>query len=276
VPPEIKIVEHSESITSEMKLRKHEVIDQRDESVTRHSDVIFPGSDLRSDYSQQRKPPGRQLFIEPTGVSLEWIKSEEKAAGSLPLGSIEHGMDDNASPGRSRAKHAPSISEVPRTAIEGYSTRSLTGSSLIFGTGSETYAKGGSSGGFTAGASGGTAGGPASGGRVSASKVTGVVVWGSAAAIAAWGNSPILSAHVLLQYVKERMFADIYDGSAISVARQRKAVRNLEVIIFMDTIKGVGLWVDVDPTTQDPAAALLIKIDPDNTLKPVRFFRYEP
>ena len=193
VPPEIKIVEHSESITSEMKLWKHEVIDQPAESVTRHSDPIFTGSDLQSDYSLQRKPPGRQLFIEPTGVSLEWIKSEEKAAGSLPSGSTEHGVDDNASPGRPRAKHAPSISEIPQTAIEGYSTRSLTDSSPVFGTGSETHIKGGSSGGFTAGARGGTAGGSTSGGRVSASKVTGVVVWGSAAAIAAWGNSPILS-----------------------------------------------------------------------------------
>jgi hypothetical protein len=268
---EIKVAEYSESTTSEMKLRRHEAISQQEESVTRRDDPNF------GDYSQ---PPSRQRVIELPEISLEWIRSGEKEDASRPVEATEHEVDDNAHRVQSRETRAPSLSEIPQAATRGHEARSLADSSLRFTTGNQTHTRGsstnGSSGGFTAGTAAGTTGSSTSGGRATAGKVTGVVVWGSAAAIAAWANSPILSARILLQYIKRRIFDEIYDGSAISVARQRKAVRNLEVIIFLDTTTGVGLWVDVDPATQEPAATLFINIDRKNALKPVRFFRYEP
>jgi hypothetical protein len=90
---------------------------------------------------------------------------------------------------------------------------------------------------------------------------TGAVVCGSAAAIAAAMGTRILDADVLLAYVRQRIWGDRYGGRHQLAVSALRAVWALQVIIFLDPAIGGGLWIDVDPARQVPAASLLIEMD---------------
>jgi hypothetical protein len=90
---------------------------------------------------------------------------------------------------------------------------------------------------------------------------TGAVVCGSAAAIAAAMGTRILDADVLLAYVRQRIWGSRYGGRSQFVVPALRAVGALQVIVFLDPSIGGGLWIDVDPVRQVPAASLLIEAD---------------
>jgi len=94
-----------------------------------------------------------------------------------------------------------------------------------------------------------------------AALATGVVVCGSAASLAAARDTRILDAEALLAYVRQRVWDDRAGRDYRSVAPAFWAVQSLQVLIFLDLSAGAGLWVDVDPERQVPAASLLIEID---------------
>jgi hypothetical protein len=98
-------------------------------------------------------------------------------------------------------------------------------------------------------------GGPGSGRRG-----TGVVIWGSAADIGAAAGTGVLDAAVLLSWARKQAFGKIYAGVPDAAAAAMRAVRDLEVLVLLDPGIGGGLWVDVDPVTQAPAATLLIEM----------------
>ena len=89
---------------------------------------------------------------------------------------------------------------------------------------------------------------------------TGAVLCGSAAAIAATGTR-FPDAALLLAYARRRVWDDRYDGRHQSVPSAMRTVQALQVVVFVDPSLGMGLWVDVDPARQTPAAALFIEID---------------
>ena len=98
-------------------------------------------------------------------------------------------------------------------------------------------------------------------GWVGALFATGAVVCGSAAAIGEAMGTRILDADVILAYVRQRIWDDQYDGRHRSVMPTMRAVQRLQVVVFLDPFLGKGLWIDVDPARQVPAAWLLIEMD---------------
>jgi hypothetical protein len=86
----------------------------------------------------------------------------------------------------------------------------------------------------------------------------GIVIWGSARAVALRRRTRILSADVLLSCGREAAFEKVYDGTPQSVARAMRVARGLEVVVFLDPEIQGGAWIDVDPVTQAPAATFLI------------------
>jgi hypothetical protein len=87
---------------------------------------------------------------------------------------------------------------------------------------------------------------------------TAAVIWGSAAAIAE--GRPYLSVDALMSYARKEAFGEVYKGTPESAAQGMRAARNLEVVVLLDRALGGGLWIDVDPDTGRPAAALAIEI----------------
>jgi hypothetical protein len=105
---------------------------------------------------------------------------------------------------------------------------------------------------------------------------TGAVICGSAAAIGNAMGTRILDADVMLAYVRRRVWDDRYDGKHHSVMSALRAVQNLQVVVFLDPFQGQGLWIDVDPARQVPAAWLLIEMDLSAGLPGrFRFFRLQ-
>jgi hypothetical protein len=103
---------------------------------------------------------------------------------------------------------------------------------------------------------------------------TGAVVCGSAAAIGEAMGTRILDADILLAYVRRRIWDNRYDGRHHSVMPTMRAVQGLQLVVFLDPFLGRGMWIDVDPARQVPAAWLLIEMDLSDGLPGrFRFFR---
>lgn len=96
--------------------------------------------------------------------------------------------------------------------------------------------------------------------RTSRPAATGVVIWGPARMITAAARRPSLSAEVLVSYAREGILRQTCDGTAGSVASAMRKARNLEIVVFLDPEIGGGLWIDVDPVSQAPAAALAVQM----------------
>jgi len=90
---------------------------------------------------------------------------------------------------------------------------------------------------------------------------TGAVVCGPLTAITAAMGTRFLDAGLLLAYARKHVWNHRYNGTHQSVASAMRAVQGLQLVVFLDPAIGMGLWVDVDPARQAPAAVLLIEID---------------
>jgi hypothetical protein len=91
-------------------------------------------------------------------------------------------------------------------------------------------------------------------------QATGVVVWGSEAAIARAQGVRALNGDVLLRYVRQRIWA-LHRGGTGSAATALQAAKSLRAVLFLDPSALGGLWLDVDPMRQALAAALPIYMD---------------
>jgi hypothetical protein len=113
--------------------------------------------------------------------------------------------------------------------------------------------------------------------RRGAPPAAGVVIWGSAKVIAGAARMRILSSDVLLSFARREAFRKIYDGTPESVMAAMDAACGIEVVVLLDPDIQGGLWVDVDPVTQVPAATMLIEmpISADGSVADLRLFRYE-
>jgi [ribosomal protein S5]-alanine N-acetyltransferase len=94
---------------------------------------------------------------------------------------------------------------------------------------------------------------PASGG-------TGVLIWGPAGDVAAAAGGAVLDAGALVSWARQQAFGKIYAGEPGAAAAAMRAARGLEIVLLLDPGIGGGLWVDVDPVAQAPAATLLVEM----------------
>jgi hypothetical protein len=91
------------------------------------------------------------------------------------------------------------------------------------------------------------------------SSATGVVICGPVDAIEGLARTRFLSADILVSYARSAILRMAYDGTPRSVVSAMRKVKNLEIVVFLDPGIGGGLWVDVNPLTQAPAACLVIE-----------------
>lgn len=89
---------------------------------------------------------------------------------------------------------------------------------------------------------------------------TGVLVWGPAGDVAAAAGGALLDAGALVSWARQQAFGKIYAGQPAAAAAAVRAARDLEIVLLLDPGIGGGLWVDVDPAAQAPAATLLIEM----------------
>jgi RimJ/RimL family protein N-acetyltransferase len=100
---------------------------------------------------------------------------------------------------------------------------------------------------------------------------TGVLIWGPAGDVAAAAGGAVLDAGALVSWARQQAFSKIYTDEPGSAAAAVRAASGLEIVLLLDPGIGGGLWVDVDPVAQAPAATLLVEM----TLPPggARMFR---
>lgn len=89
---------------------------------------------------------------------------------------------------------------------------------------------------------------------------TGVLIWGQAADVAAAAGGAVLDAGALVSWARQQAFGKIYTGEPDAAAAAVRAARGLEIVLLLDPAIGGGLWVDVDPLAQAPAATLLVEM----------------
>jgi ribosomal-protein-alanine N-acetyltransferase len=100
---------------------------------------------------------------------------------------------------------------------------------------------------------------------------TGVLIWGPVGDVAAAAGGAVLDAGALVSWARQQAFGKIYAGEPGAAAAAMRAAPDLEIVLLLDPGIGGGLWVDVDPVAQAPAATLLVEM----TLPPAggRMFR---
>jgi hypothetical protein len=100
---------------------------------------------------------------------------------------------------------------------------------------------------------------------------TGLLIWGPAGDVAAAAGGAVLDAGALVSWARQQAFSKIYTDEPGSAAAAVRAASGLEIVLLLDPGIGGGLWVDVDPVAQAPAATLLVEM----TLPPggARMFR---
>jgi RimJ/RimL family protein N-acetyltransferase len=100
---------------------------------------------------------------------------------------------------------------------------------------------------------------------------TGMLIWGPAGDVAAAAGGAVLDAGALVSWARQQAFSKIYADEPGSAAAAVRAASGLEIVLLLDPGIGGGLWVDVDPVAQAPAATLLVEM----TLPPggARMFR---
>jgi hypothetical protein len=87
------------------------------------------------------------------------------------------------------------------------------------------------------------------------------VICGPAAIIA--GGRPFLGLDALLTYARREAFRRFNDDADPQAARNgMRAAHNIEIVVLLDPSLEGGLWVDVDPATGCPAAAMSIAVKP--------------
>jgi RimJ/RimL family protein N-acetyltransferase len=89
---------------------------------------------------------------------------------------------------------------------------------------------------------------------------TGVLIWGPAGDVAAAAGGAVLDAGALVSWARQQAFSKIYTDEPGSAAAAVRAASGLEIVLLLDPGIGGGLWVDVDPVAQAPAATLLVEM----------------
>jgi hypothetical protein len=85
------------------------------------------------------------------------------------------------------------------------------------------------------------------------------VICGPAAVIA--GGRPFLGMDALTTYARRQAFRSVSDDSGPQGARSgMRAAHSIEIVVLLDPSLGGGVWVDVDPATGLPAAAMSIAV----------------
>lgn len=85
------------------------------------------------------------------------------------------------------------------------------------------------------------------------------VICGPAAVIA--GGRPYLGMDALTTYARRQAFRSVGDDTGPQTARSgMRTAHGIEVVVLLDPALGGGVWVDVDPATGLPAAAMSIAV----------------
>jgi hypothetical protein len=85
------------------------------------------------------------------------------------------------------------------------------------------------------------------------------VICGPAAVIA--GGRPFLGMDALTTYARRQAFSTVSDDTGAQAARSgMRAAHGIEIVVLLDPSLGGGVWVDVDPATGLPAAAMSIAV----------------
>jgi hypothetical protein len=85
------------------------------------------------------------------------------------------------------------------------------------------------------------------------------VICGPAAVIA--GGRPFLGMDALTTYARRQAFRSVSDDTGPRGAGSAmRAAHNIEIVVLLDPSLGGGVWVDVDPATGLPAAAMSIAV----------------
>jgi hypothetical protein len=85
------------------------------------------------------------------------------------------------------------------------------------------------------------------------------VICGPAAVIA--GGRPFLGMDALTTYARRQAFHSVSDETGPQGARSgMRAAHAIEIVVLLDPSLGGGVWVDVDPATGLPAAAMSIAV----------------
>jgi hypothetical protein len=85
------------------------------------------------------------------------------------------------------------------------------------------------------------------------------VICGPAAVIA--GGRPFLGMDVLMTYARREAFRRFNDDSDPQAVRNgMRAAHSIEIVVLLDPSLDGGVWVDVDPATGCPAAAMSITV----------------
>jgi hypothetical protein len=86
------------------------------------------------------------------------------------------------------------------------------------------------------------------------------VICGPAAVIA--GGRPFLGMDALTTYARREAFARFSNGGPHAGRSGMLAAHSIEIVVLLDPSLDGGVWVDVDPATGLPAAAMSIAIRP--------------
>ncbi len=85
------------------------------------------------------------------------------------------------------------------------------------------------------------------------------VISGSAAVIA--GGRPFLGMDALTTYARRQAFSSVSNDTGPQAARSgMHAAHNIEIVVLLDRSLDGGVWVDVDPETGSPKAAMSIAV----------------
>lgn len=95
-------------------------------------------------------------------------------------------------------------------------------------------------------------------GQATGVAATAVVITGSARDVAVTLRTRRLTGELLLTYARRAAWAAAYDGTPGAVKSAMGMMRGLEIVALADPAISGGLWVEIDPATQEPAATVLI------------------
>jgi hypothetical protein len=96
----------------------------------------------------------------------------------------------------------------------------------------------------------------------SPARPAGVVVCKSAASAAAAAGTAVVDPAALLAMARREICARFYRRTPGSVVALMQALGALEVVVLVVPDLGCGMWVDVDPLTQSPAASMFFTMAP--------------
>lgn len=96
----------------------------------------------------------------------------------------------------------------------------------------------------------------------------GLIIRGPAAQVT--GGRRVLDADVLASFARSAIFHKVYDGKPQAAAVALRIAQALEVVVLMDPGINGGVWADLNPATQAPAATLLIDGYADGQLRFLR------